>query len=73
MAEKPYKIEIDYFGLKVTKQLDKLEDAIGMTLSLGPFVKVVLETCAPTQRTIPRLDCTSNSLESEPLLFKFRS
>ena len=47
MAENPYKIEIEYFGLKVTKQLDKLEDAIGMTLSLGPFVKVSIRDLRP--------------------------
>ena len=40
MAEKPFKLEIEYFGVKVSKKLDKLEDAVGLTLSLGPFVKV---------------------------------
>ena len=47
MADKPYKIEIEYFGLKVSKQLDKLEDAIGQTLSLGPFVKVGIRDMRP--------------------------
>ena len=40
MAHKPYKIEIEYFGMKVAKQLAKVMDAVGLTLSLGLFVNV---------------------------------
>ena len=40
MAQKPFKLEIDYFGFKVSKELESLEDALGVTLSLGPFVKI---------------------------------
>ena len=47
MAQKPYKIEIEYFGMKVAKQLDKLEDAVGLTLSLGPFAKVGIRDMSP--------------------------
>ena len=47
MAQKPYKIEIEYFHMKVAKQLDKLENAVGLTLSLGPFVKVGIRDMSP--------------------------
>ena len=47
MAEKPFKLEIEYFGLKVAKKLDKLEDAVGLTLSLEPFVKVGIRDMSP--------------------------
>ena len=33
--------------MKVAKQLDKLEDAVGLTLSLGPFVKVGIRDMSP--------------------------
>ena len=44
---KPYKLEIEYFGLKFNKDLEKLEDILGMTLSLGPFVKVGVRDLRP--------------------------
>ena len=44
---KPYKLEIEYFGLKFSKDLEKLEDILGMTLSLGPFVKVGVRDLRP--------------------------
>ena len=47
MAQKLYKIEIEYFGMKVAKQLDKLDNAVGLTLSLGPFVKVKIRDMSP--------------------------
>ena len=47
MAGKPYKLEIDFFGLSFSKELEKLEDVLGVTLSLGPFVKVGIRDLRP--------------------------
>ena len=47
MAEKPFKLEVEYFGPKVSKMLDKLEDAVGLTLSLGPYVKIGIRDLRP--------------------------
>ena len=50
---KPNKLEIEFFGLKFSKELEKLEDVLGMTLSLWPFVKVGIRDLRPqaTYRT----------------------
>ena len=47
MAVKLYKLKIEFFGLKFSKELEKLEDVLGITLSLGPFVKVGLRDLRP--------------------------
>ena len=39
MATKLFKLEVEYFGVKVHKDLEKLEDVVRITLSLGPYVK----------------------------------
>ena len=44
---KPYKLEIEYFGLKFNNNLEREEDILGMTLSLGPFVKVGVRDLPP--------------------------
>ena len=44
---KPYKLEIEFFGLKFSKKLEKLEDVLGMTLSLGPLIKVGIRDLRP--------------------------
>ena len=44
---KPYKLEIEFFGLKFSKELEKLEDVLEITLSLGPFVKMAIRDLRP--------------------------
>lgn len=44
---KLFKLEVEYFGYKYTKELEKLDDAVGVTLSLSPFVKVGIRDMTP--------------------------
>ena len=46
MGHKPFRLEIEYFGLKVSQEIDRLEDLLGMTLALGPYVKIGLRDLA---------------------------
>ena len=47
LMAKSFKLEIEYFGLTFNKELEKLEDILGITLSLGPFVKVGVRDLRP--------------------------
>ena len=47
MAQNSFKLEIDYFGFKVIKELVRLEDIVGLTISLGPYVKIGIRDLRP--------------------------
>ena len=48
MATKPFRLEVEYFGLKVSREVEKLDDLVGLTLALGPFVKIGIRDLTPS-------------------------
>ena len=48
MVNKPFRIEVEYVRLKVSKNVDELEDLVKMTLTLNPFAKIDTRDLTPS-------------------------